>query len=158
VAATAFAVNGAAIALAGVLSASLSKRWSSVAVLFLSLSAQVLGIVFLAIIIATNSLSVVSIFVIYFVICFGVGISLGPVSSLALTHMRKRAGTALGLMGLLQFLVGAVTSVFVGTINPSPTMSMLIIGSAVVAIAVIAAFGGRRALTRDPDPDRARAA
>ena len=60
-------------------------------------------------------------------------------------------------MGLLQFLVGAVTSVFVGTINPSPTMSMLIIGSAVVAIAVIAALGGQRALKRDPDPDLARA-
>jgi DHA1 family bicyclomycin/chloramphenicol resistance-like MFS transporter len=155
VAAAAFAVNGAAIALAGVLSASLTKRLSSVAILFLSLSAQVLGIVFLAIILATNALSVVSIFVIYVVICFGAGLSFGPVASLALTHMRKRSGTALGLMGLTQFLVGAVTSVFVGTINPSPAMSMLIIGSAVVAIAVIAAFGGRRALSRNPDPDLA---
>jgi DHA1 family bicyclomycin/chloramphenicol resistance-like MFS transporter len=153
VAATAFAVNGAAIAMAGVLSASLSKRMSSVSVLFLSLSAQVVGIVLLAITIATNSLSVVSVFVIYVVICFGAGLSFGPVASLALTHMRKRSGTALGLMGLLQFLVGAVTSVFVGTINPSPAMSMLIVGSAVVAIAVIAAFGGRRALSRNPDPD-----
>lgn len=153
VAATAFAVNGAAIAMAGVLSASLSKRLSSVAVLFLSLTAQVVGIVFLAITIATSSLSVVSVLVIYVVICFGAGLSFGPVASLALTHMRKRSGTALGLMGLLQFLVGAVTSVFVGTINPSPAMSMLIVGSAVVAIAVIAAFGGRRALSRNPDPD-----
>ena len=155
VAATAFAVNGAAIAMAGVLSASLSKRLSSVAVLFLSLTAQVVGIVFLAITIATSSLSVVSVLVIYVVICFGAGLSFGPVASLALTHMRKRSGTALGLMGLLQFLVGAVTSVFVGTINPSPAMSMLIVGSAVVAIAVIAAFGGRRALSRNPDPDLA---
>ena len=155
VAATAFAVNGAAIAGAGVLSASLSKRWSSVSVLFLSLTAQVVGIVFLAITIATNSVSVASIFVIYFVICLGAGLCTGPVSSLALTHMRKRSGTALGLMGLTQFLVGAVTSVFVGTINPSPAMSMLIIGSAVVAIAVIAAFGGRQALRRNPDPDLA---
>ena len=155
VAATAFAVNGAAIAMAGVLSASLSKRLSSVAVLFLSLSAQVLGIILLAITIATSSLSVVSVLVIYVVICFGAGLSFGPVASLALTHMRKRSGTALGLMGLLQFLVGAVTSVFVGTINPSPAMSMLIVGSAVVAIAVIAAFGGRRALSRNPDPDLA---
>jgi DHA1 family bicyclomycin/chloramphenicol resistance-like MFS transporter len=155
VAAAAFAVNGAAIALAGVWSASLAKRFSSINVLFLSLSAQVLGIILLAIIIASNALSVASIFVVYVVICFGVGICLGPVSSLALTHMRKRSGTALGLMGLTQFLVGAVTSVFVGTINPSPAMSMLIIGSAVVAIAVIAAFGGRQELRRNPDPDLA---
>jgi DHA1 family bicyclomycin/chloramphenicol resistance-like MFS transporter len=155
VAAAAFAVNGAAIALAGVWSASLAKRFSSINVLFLSLSAQVLGIILLAIIIASNALSVASIFVVYVVICFGVGICLGPVSSLALTHMRKRSGTALGLMGLTQFLVGAVTSVFVGTINPSPAMSMLIIGSAVVGVAVIAAFGGQRALRRDPDPDLA---
>ena len=55
-------------------------------------------------------------------------------------------------MGLLQFIIGAVTSVFVGTINPSPAMSMLMIGGTVVAIAVIAALGGRRALRRDPDP------
>lgn len=155
VAATSFAVNGAAIALAGVLAASLLKRLSSVAILFVSLAAQIVGIVFLAIIIATNSLGVVSIFIIYFVICFGVGISFGPAAALALTHMRKRSGTALGLMGLLQFLVGSVTSVFVGTVNPSPALSMLMIGSAVVAVAVFAAFGGRRALMRDPDPELA---
>jgi len=54
-------------------------------------------------------------------------------------------------MGLLQFIVGAVTSVFVGTINPSPAVSMLMIGGTVAVIAVIAAIAGYRALKRDPD-------
>ena len=152
VAAAAFAVNGAGIALAGVFSAWLAKRISSVAILFISVAGQVLGIIVLAVIVATNALSVVSIFIIYFVICVGLGLGCGSVTSLALTHVRKNSGTALGLMGLLQFIIGAVTSVFVGTINPSPAMSMLMIGGTVVAIAVIAALGGRRALRRDPDP------
>ena len=152
VAAAAFAVNGAGIALAGVFSAWLAKRISSVAILFISVAGQVLGIIVLAVVVATNALSVVTIFIIYFVICVGLGIGFGSVTSLALTHVRKNSGTALGLMGLLQFIIGAVTSVFVGTINPSPALSMLMIGGTVVAIAVIAALGGRRALKRDPDP------
>lgn len=152
VAAAAFAVNGAGIALAGVFSAWLAKRISSVAILFISVAGQVLGIIVLAVVVATNALSVVTIFIIYFVICVGLGIGFGSVTSLALTHVRKNSGTALGLMGLLQFIIGAVTSVFVGTINPSPALSMLMIGGTVVAIAVIAAVGGRRALKRDPDP------
>ena len=106
----------------------------------------------LAVVVATNALSVVSIFIIYFVICVGLGLGFGSVTTLALTHVRKNSGTALGLMGLLQFIIGAITSVFVGTINPSPALSMLMIGGTAVAIAVIAALGGRRALRRDPDP------
>ena len=152
VAASAFAVNGASIALAGILSAQLSKRLSSVAILFISIAAQVAGIAFLAIIVASNSLSVVSIFIIYVMICAGLGMGFGPVTSLALTHVRKSSGTALGLMGLVQFLVGAVTSVLVGTINPSAAMAMLMIGGTGVAVTVIASVIGRRALTRDPDP------
>ena len=151
VAAAAFALNGAGIALAGIISASLAKRMSSVAILSLSIAGQVLGVAFLAVVVATNSLTVVSIFIIYFLICVGLGLGFGAVTSLALTHMRKKSGTALGLMGLLQFVVGAVTSVFVGTINPSPTVSMLMIGGTVVVIAVIAAIAGHRALKRDPD-------
>jgi DHA1 family bicyclomycin/chloramphenicol resistance-like MFS transporter len=151
-AAAAFAVNGAGIALAGVFSAWLAKRISSVAILFLSVAGQVLGIIVLAVIVVTNSLTVVSIFIIYFLICVGLGLGFGSVTTLALTHVRKNSGTALGLMGLLQFIIGAITSVFVGTINPSPATAMLMIGGTVVAIAVIAAFGGRHALRRNPDP------
>jgi hypothetical protein len=109
------------------------------------------GIIYLAAVVATNSLSIINIFAIYLVICFSLGISFGAITSLALTHVRKYSGTALGLMGLVQFLIGSATSVFVGTINPSPTVSMLIIGGVVVAVAVITAFGGRAALIRDPD-------
>ena len=74
------------------------------------------------------------------------------VITLALTHVRKNSGTALGLLGLVQFIIAAITSVFVGTINPSPATAMLMIGGTVVAIAVVAGFCGRRALRRDPDP------
>ncbi|MCF8541280.1 MAG: MFS transporter, partial [Aurantimicrobium sp.] len=49
VAAAAFAANGAGIALAGVFSAWLAKRISSVAILFMSVAGQVLGIIVLAV-------------------------------------------------------------------------------------------------------------
>lgn len=152
VAAAAFAANGAGIGLAGVFSGWLAKRMSSLAILIVSIAGQVAGIIVLAVVVATNSLSIVSIFVIYFVICTTLGISFGPVITLALTHVRKNSGTALGLLGLVQFIIAAITSVFVGTINPSPATAMLMIGGTVVAISVIAGFGGRRALRRDPDP------
>jgi DHA1 family bicyclomycin/chloramphenicol resistance-like MFS transporter len=151
VAAVAFAVNGAGIVVAGMFGAWLAKHLTSVQIVFLSVAGQVLGIMYLAVVVATNSLSIVNIFAIYLVICFSLGISFGAITSLALTHVRKNSGTALGLMGLVQFLIGSATSVFVGTINPSPTVSMLIIGGTVVAVAVITAFGGRAALIRDPD-------
>jgi DHA1 family bicyclomycin/chloramphenicol resistance-like MFS transporter len=152
VAAAAFAANGAGIGLAGVFSGWLAKRTSSLAILFVSIAGQVAGIIVLAVVVATNSLSIVSIFAIYFVICTTLGISFGPVITLALTHVRKKSGTALGLLGLVQFIIAAITSVFVGTINPSPATAMLMIGGTVVAVSVIAGFGGRRALRRDPDP------
>ncbi|MEN9751869.1 MAG: hypothetical protein RLZZ600_916 [Actinomycetota bacterium] len=151
VAASAFAVNGAGIVVAGIFAAWLAKHISSVAIVFWSVGGQVAGILFLALTVATNSLNIVSIFVIYFVICFSLGISFGAVTSLALTHVRKTSGTALGLLGLVQFIIAAATSVFVGTINPSPAMSMLIIGGAIVVVAIVTAFGGRAALIRDPD-------
>jgi DHA1 family bicyclomycin/chloramphenicol resistance-like MFS transporter len=155
VAAIAFAVNGAGIVLAGIFAAWLAKRLSSVAIVYLSVTGQVAGILFLAFTVATNSLNLVSIFVIYLVICFSLGISFGAVTSLALTHVRKASGTALGLLGLVQFIIAAATSVFVGTINPSPAMSMLIIGGVIVAIAVITSLGGQRALKADPDTEPA---
>jgi DHA1 family bicyclomycin/chloramphenicol resistance-like MFS transporter len=151
VAASAFAVNGAGIVVAGIFAAWLAKRLSSVAIVYLSVAGQVAGILFLAFTVATNSLNIVSIFVIYLVICFSLGISFGAVTSLALTHVRKTSGTALGLLGLVQFIIAAATSVFVGTINPSPAMSMLILGGVIVAIAVITSLGGQRALKADPD-------
>lgn len=151
VAALAFAVNGAGIVFAGIFAAWLAKYWSSVAIVFLSIAGQVAGILFLTFTVATGSLNIVSIFVIYLVICFSLAISFGAVTSLALTHVRNQSGTALGLLGLVQFIIAAATSVFVGTINPSPAMSMLIVGGTIVAIAVITALGGQRALKRDPD-------
>jgi DHA1 family bicyclomycin/chloramphenicol resistance-like MFS transporter len=155
VAASAFAVNGAGIVVAGIFAAWLAKRLSSVAIVYLSVAGQVAGILFLAFTVATNSLNIVSIFVIYLVICFSLGISFGAVTSLALTHVRKTSGTALGLLGLVQFIIAAATSVFVGTINPSPAMSMLIIGGVIVAIAVITSLGGQRALKANPDLEAA---
>lgn len=151
VAAIAFAVNGAGIVVAGIFAAWLAKHLKSVTIVFLSVAGQVAGILFLAFTVATSSLNIISIFVIYLVICFSLGISFGAVTSLALTHVRKTSGTALGLLGLVQFIIAAATSVFVGTINPSPAMSMLIIGGAVVGIAVITALGGAAAIKRDPD-------
>jgi DHA1 family bicyclomycin/chloramphenicol resistance-like MFS transporter len=151
VAAVAFAVNGAGIVVAGIFAAWLTKHLSSVAIVFWSVAGQVAGIVFLAFTVATNSLNIISIFAIYLVICFSLGISFGAVTSLALTHVRKNSGTALGLMGLIQFIIASATSVFVGTINPSPAMSMLIIGGAVVLVAVVTALGGAAAIKRDPD-------
>lgn len=152
VAASAFAVNGAAIVLAGLVAAALAKRLSSVAIVVISVAGQAVGIAFLGVIVALNALSLVSIFIIYAIICFSVGIIFGPVTSLALTHVRNASGTALGLLGLVQFVIAAATSVFVGTINPSPAMAMLIIGGTVVGVAVITTVGGRAALRRDPDP------
>ncbi len=151
VAAIAFAVNGAGLVFAGMFGAWLAKHISSVAIVYWSVAGQVVGILFLAFTVATNSLNIVSIFVIYLVICFSLGISFGAVTSLALTHVRKTSGTALGLLGLVQFIIAAATSVFVGTINPSPAMSMLIIGGIIVAVAVVASLGGQRALKADPD-------
>lgn len=125
-------------------------RVSSVALVFVSIVIQVLAIGYLAIIVATDSLSVLNILIIYFVITWGLGMSFGPITALALTHMRAAAGTALGQMGLIQFIVAAIISVLVGTINPSPAMSMLILGGIAVAIAITVPLLGRRALLRDP--------
>lgn len=151
-AALAFAINGAAIVVTGMFAAWLSKFLSSGKILTLSFVGQIIGVGYLAFTVLTGTTSLISIYVIYLLICASLGLSFGPLTTLALTHVRRTAGTALGLMGLTQFIVAAITSVLVGTINPSPTLAMLLIGGTVVLIGLISMLGGHRALTRDPDP------
>lgn len=151
VAAVAFAINGAGIVVGSVTAARLARFISSVAIVYISVSGLAVGILFLGFTLASATLGIVSILVTYLVICVSLGISLGAVISLALTHVRKTSGTALGLLGLIQFIIAAFASVLVGTINPSPAMALLIVGGIVVAIAIIGTIGGQRALKRDPD-------
>ena len=150
VAAAALALNGGGIILAGILTATLSKRISGVALVFTSIFIQLLGIAYLALVYFTNSLSVVNILIIYFVITWALGMIFGPVTALALTHKRDAAGTALGQIGLIQFIVASVISALVGTITPNPAESMLILGGVAISIGIIASFLGRSALLRHP--------
>ena len=155
VAAVAFAVNGATLVLSGMVAARLSRKVRAGTLLTAAIVGQILGLAYLGVSIVTSTTSIASVFITYFVICASLGLSFGPITTLALTHVRKSAGTALGLMGLTQFITASVTSVLVGTINPSPTLSMLMIGAVISVIAVTSLIGGHRALVRHPDPDAA---
>lgn len=77
---------------------------------------------------------------------------IGPITSISLTHMRHASGTALGQMGLLQFIVTAFVSFMVGAISDTPATSMFILGIMAIVIAYVFTWLGASALRKNPAP------
>jgi len=153
VAALALAINGGTIVLTAWIAGQLAKRLHGVTITLISYTGVLLGILFLGFSLATNNVNVIAIFVVYFLVAGFLGMGFGPITSLSITHMKHASGTALGQMGLFQFIVAAVVSTLVGTISPNPAESMLVLGAISLLIAYIGTLLGKRALAKNPGSD-----
>ncbi len=149
--ASVFAVNGTGIIVTSFLSAQLAKRVAPRAILLVGVVMQVVAIVVLAVILFTNAVSVFTVLPAMFVLATAMGFFFGPATALAMTEVRFASGTALALMGSVQFLVAAVAATCVGLVSSNALVSLAIVAglsSACVVTAVIfGRFSGRRANT-----------
>lgn len=101
-----FGINGAGLVVGGILTARLSARWSERALMALGLGLEGLGAFIVLVCSLTGTLSAWTLLPALFLIASCMGFVFGPGTSYALHGLHHIAGTALAVIGAVQF-VGA---------------------------------------------------
>jgi len=147
--ALAFAVNGAGLLLVSLLAATIVHKVSPARLVLVGLGIQLSALLALGVSLLSG-VAVLPIVVIgLFVSAASLGLVLGPATSLAVAPVREHAGTALALLGSLQFVAAAVTSTLTAVIDADPLTAFVLVGSTSTVLALSAAIVGARVI-----PDR----
>lgn len=139
-----FAINGGSMAVFGMLTGVLAHRFSGRFLLGIALTLQVLAAALLMLNLALGSNSPFVILPALWCIAVGMAFVFGPATGNALADMQGKTGTALAVMGALQFVAGGIAAPLVGIAGESslwPLTALVVMCS--VAGAVVF-FAGRR--------------
>lgn len=144
--ALAFAINGAGLVLVSALSAMLAHRIPPHRLVFTGLAIQAAALLGLGggLILGMVSLPVVVVGL--FLVAASMGLVLGPATSLAVATVRDRAGTALALLGSLQFVAAGITSWLTAIIPGEPLVAFVLVGTGSSLLALVAATIGARVI------------
>lgn len=118
-----FGVNGVGLILAGILTARLSGRMNAHDVIAIGLGMQGVAAVVILVTALTGTVSVWTLLPALFLIASSMGIIFGPATTISLHGLRHVAGTALAVIGSVQFVGAAIVSPLVeidGPHNPVP--------------------------------------
>ncbi len=133
-----FGINGAGLILAGLVTARLSGRWRERSIIALGLSIEGAGALVVLVTVLTGTVSAVTMLPALFLIGCSVGLVFGPSTTYALQGLRHAAGSALAVIGAVQFVGAGIVSPLVeiaGDRNPLPF-------AIVVSVAVVLAWTG----------------
>ncbi|GAA5026895.1 multidrug effflux MFS transporter [Microbacterium fluvii] len=150
-----FGVNGLGLIGAGLVTARLSATWSNRALMALGLGVQGLGAVIVLVTVLTGTVSAWTMLPALFLIACSMGLVFGPATSYALQDLRHVAGTALAVMGAVQFIGAGIVSPLVaigGEHDPLP-FALVVTGAVALAWLGWAVFSPRRT---NPAHDAAR--
>lgn len=139
-----FGVNGLGLIAAGLLTARLSVTWTPRAIIALGLGAQGLGALIALVTTLTDTVTVWTMLPALFLLAASMGLVFAPATSVALTGLRHVAGTALAIIGAVQFVGAGIVSPLValgGEEDPRPF-------AVIVGMAVAVAWGGWMMLGR----------
>jgi len=139
-----FGVNGVGLIGAGLLTARLARSWSDRALMALGIGVQATGAAVVLVTALTGTVSAATLLPALFLIACSMGLVFGPATSFALQGLRHVSGTALAVIGSVQFLGAGLVSPLVeigGDQNPVPF-------AVVVSIGVALAFAGWAIFTR----------
>jgi DHA1 family bicyclomycin/chloramphenicol resistance-like MFS transporter len=109
-----FGANGIVLMITGALSAALIKRVGPAAQVRIGVAMQLVAAVVLVIPSTFGPLQLWAVIVAFALVPSSMGFVFGPVTALALQDVRHAAGTALALMGALQFVLAGVAAFVVG--------------------------------------------
>ena len=109
-----FGANGIVLMITGALSAALIKRVGPAAQVRIGVAMQLVAAVVLVIPSTFGPLPLWAVIVAFALVPSSMGFVFGPVTALALRDVRHAAGTALALMGALQFVLAGVAAFVVG--------------------------------------------
>jgi len=133
-----FGVNGVGLIGAGLLTARLARSWSDRALMALGLGVQATGAVVVLVTALTGTVSAVTLLPALFLVACSMGLVFGPATTFALQGLRHVSGTALAVIGAVQFLGAGLVSPLVevgGDQDPVPF-------AVVVSVSVALAFTG----------------
>jgi MFS transporter, DHA1 family, multidrug resistance protein len=137
-----FGANGIVLLITGALSAALIKRVGPSAQVRIGVAMQLLAAAFLVIPSMLGELPLWAVMVAFALVPSSMGFVFGPVTALALRDVRHAAGTALALMGALQFVVAGVAAFVVGLGGATATeplvwsLALLALSAAAVLVLV----------------------
>mgnify|MGYP000199168554 CR=1 FL=1 len=120
-----FGANGIVLLITGALSAALIKRVGPSAQVRIGVAMQLLAAAVLVIPSMLGELPLWAVMVAFALVPSSMGFVFGPVTALALRDVRHAAGTALALMGALQFVLAGVAAFVVGLAGATATAPLV---------------------------------
>ena len=142
--ATDFALNGAGLVCASLLTARLAHRFAPERIILFGLILQSLSMCSLIFLTSTNTVNFWSVAFCLFLLATSMGFVFGPSTSLAIAPVRYASGTALAMVGSFQFVSAGIASSLTALVSPHPLVGFLIVGSIATAGAVTTATAGYR--------------
>jgi DHA1 family bicyclomycin/chloramphenicol resistance-like MFS transporter len=109
-----FAFNGVLMIITGAISAALMEKVGPRRQAKIGVAMQVTAALILAAAVLTNNVNPYTVFTAFALIPASLSFMFGPVTALGLKEVRHLAGTALALMGAIQFILGGVVATLVG--------------------------------------------
>ena len=109
-----FGANGLALMLTGFLSASLVAKITPTSQVRIGIAMQLLAATLLAFTLISSQVPLWAVLLAFALIPASMGFVFGPVTALALSQVRHAAGTALAIMGAVQFVLAGVAAFVVG--------------------------------------------
>lgn len=139
-----FAINGASMAVFGMLTGVWAHRFSARFLLGCAMLLQSMGAALLLINLASGANSPFVILPALWCIAVGMGFVFGPATGNALVDMRGKSGTALAVMGALQFVAGGIAAPLVGIAGETSLLPLTVLVSVCTAVNLTVFFVGRR--------------
>ena len=138
-----FGINGVGLVLAGLLTTRLARSVRPRRLIRIGLIAQLVAFSGLWVVIGTGTDSPWTVLPLLFVMASSMGFIFGPATAMAMEHVRFASGTALALMGSVQFLAAAVSVTFVGIVNTDSLVALAEVGSVATLLVLAALIMGR---------------
>ena len=141
-----FGANGIGLVAASQVNGRLATRFGPVRLLLFGMSVIASGSAVLLVIFATQAVGLWAVLVSLFVIVSGMGFVLPNATALALADHPEVAGSASALLGVLQFLIGAVTAPLTGIAggDTAVPLGVLMTTMSAAALLVLRVLGGRQ--------------
>lgn len=130
-----FGVNGVGLIAGGIVTARLASRWSDRAVMALGLTLEGAGALVVLVTALTGTVSAWTLLPALFLIASCMGFLFGPGTTYALHGLRHVAGTALAIIGAVQFVGAGIVSPLVELNGPADPLPFAIVVSTCVALA-----------------------
>jgi DHA1 family bicyclomycin/chloramphenicol resistance-like MFS transporter len=122
--AASFGINGIGIVTAGLITTRLATVVRPRRLIRIGLIAQLAAFSALWIVIPSDTVSPWTVFPILFVLASSMGFIFGPATAMAMEHVRFASGTALALLGSVQFLAAAAAATLVGIVNANALVAL----------------------------------